>query len=90
MHVTFSSDGTFLIKVMNDLGSMLMRVEPFSGLELSGRLDPPDRDRRLAEMEPTFAEWVHLYFDGQRATTSATYLAPTEEVPPRPTGPRWA
>ena len=41
-------------------------------------------------MEPTFVEWVHLYFDGQRATTSATYLAPTEEVPPRPTGPRWA
>ena len=81
VHVTFASDETFRIEVMNDPGWLLMRVEPFSGPELSGRLDPPARDRRLAEMEPTFAEWVHLYFDGQRAATAATYLPPTEDGP---------
>ena len=86
VHVTFSSDGTFRIEVMNDPGWLLMRVEPFSGLELSGRLDPPDRDRRLAEMEPTFAEWVHLNFDGERAATSATYLPPIGDGPTAPDG----
>ena len=86
VHVTFSSDGTFRIEVMNDPGWLLMRVEPFSGLDLSGRLDPPARDRRLVEMEPTFAEWVHLYFDGERAATSATYLPPTEDGSTAPDG----
>ncbi len=88
MHVAFESDGTFRIEVMNDPGWLLMRVEPFSGLELSGRLDPPARDRRLAEMEPTFAEWVHLYFDGERAPTAATYLPPAEDGPVAPDGTR--
>ena len=86
VHVTFAGDGTFRIEVMNDPGWLLMRVEPFSGLGLSGRLDPPDRDRRLAEMEPTFADWVHLYFDGERAPTSATYLPPAEDGPAAPDG----
>ena len=56
------------------------------GLGLSGRLDPPDRDERLARMEPTFAEWVHLYFDGERAPTSATYLPPADDGPVAPDG----
>ena len=86
VHVTFSSEGTFRIEVMNDPGWLLMRVEPFSGLGLSGRLDPPARDRRLAEMEPTFADWVHLYFDGERAATSASYLPPAEDGPTAPDG----
>ncbi len=86
VHVTFASDGTFRIEVMNDPGWLLLRVEPFSGLGLSGRLDPPARDRRLAEMEPTFAEWVHLYFDGERAAASATYLPPAEDGPTAPDG----
>ena len=81
VHVAFESDGTFRVEVMNDPGWLLMRVEPFSGLGLSGRLDPPDRDDRLAAMEPTFAEWVHLYFDGERAPISATYLPPAEDGP---------
>ena len=87
VHVTFESDGTFRIEVMNDPGWLLMRVEPFSGLGLSGRLDPPDRDDRLAAMEPTFAEWVHLYFDGERAPISRPTCRRPRTAPPRPTGP---
>jgi len=84
VHVTFDNDGTYRIEVMNDPDWLLMRVEPFSGLELSGRLEPQQRNRRLVEMEPTFAEWVHLYFDGKRAEVEATYLPPTTEGPMAP------
>ena len=88
VHVEFSRDGTFRVDVMNDPGWLLMRVEPFSGQALSGRLDPPARDRRLAEMEETFAEWVHVSFDGQRVATPATYLPPTDDGPSAPDGTR--
>ncbi|MEE2635973.1 MAG: HupE/UreJ family protein [Acidobacteriota bacterium] len=81
VHVSFSNDGRFTIDVMNDPGWLLMRVEPFSGLGLSGRLDPPARDRRLTEMEATFAEWVHLYFDGTRADVKVAYRSPSAEGP---------
>ena len=84
VHVTFNNNGTYRIEVMNDPDWLLMRVEPFSGLELSGRLDPEQRDRRLVEMETTFAEWVHLFFDGTRADIAATYLAPTADGPAAP------
>ena len=66
VHARFESDGSFRVDVMNDPGWLLARVEPFSGLPLSGRLDPPDRDRRLVDLEATFADWVHLRFDGVR------------------------
>ena len=84
VHVTFDNDGTYRIEVMNDPDWLLMRVEPFSGLGLSGRLDPEPRNRRLVEMEPTFAEWVHLYFDGERADVVATYVSPADEGPTAP------
>ena len=81
MRVTFAGDGTYRIEVMNDPDWLLMRVEPFSGLELSGRLEPAQRDRRLVEMETTFAEWVHLSFDGERTDVTATYVRPTDAGP---------
>ena len=86
VHISFGSDGTFRVEVMNDPGWLLMRVEPFSGLGLSGRLEPPRRDRRLREMEPTFADWVHLYFDGERTDLRATYVPPTDDGPLAPDG----
>ena len=81
VRVTFAGDGTYRIEVMNDPDWLLMRVEPFSGLELSGRLEPAQRDRRLVEMETTFAEWVHLSFDGERTDVTATYVRPTDAGP---------
>ena len=86
VHVTFSNDNRFQIDVMNDPGWLLMRVEPFSGHALSGRLEPEQRDRRLVDMEATFSEWVHLYFDGERADTGATYLPPSPGGPTAPDG----
>ena len=84
VHVTFSPDGTFRLEVLNDPDWLLLRVEPFSGLPLSGRLEPAQRDRRLVSMEPTFADWVHLYFDGLRADVAPTYIAPHEQGPRAP------
>ena len=78
--VTFERDGTFQVDVLNDPDWLLERLEPFSGLQLSGRLDPEPRDRRLVELEETFARWVWLYFDGQRLEVAAQYIPP----PPGP------
>ncbi len=82
--VTFNSDGTYLIDVMNDPDWLLERVEPFSGLPLSGRLDAGPRDRRLVELEKTFAEKVNLYFDDQRIDISAEYIPPDPRQPVDP------
>ena len=84
VHITFLQDGTFRLEVLNDPDWLLLRVEPFSGLPLSGRLEPAQRDRRLVDMETTFADWVYLYFDGQRANVVPTYIAPTRGGPRAP------
>ena len=78
--VTFERDGAFRVDVLNDPDWLLERLEPFSGLPLSGRLDPEPRDRRLVELEETFARWVWLYFDDQRLEVAAEYIPP----PPGP------
>ena len=88
VHLSFSNDGSFQVDVMNDPGWLLMRVEPFSGLGLSGRLEPARRDDRLVEMEETFAERVHLYFDGVRVDARARYRPPTDVGPAAPDGTR--
>ena len=84
VHITFLRDGTFRLDVLNDPDWLLMRVEPFSGLPLSGRLEPAQRDRRLVIMETAFADWVYLYFDGHRANVVPTYIAPTRDGPLAP------
>jgi hydrogenase/urease accessory protein HupE len=80
VRVSFTAGGQFQIDVGNDPDWLLARVEPFSGLPLSRRLDPSARDRRLAELVPTFARWVWVYFDGERADVTVEYLPP----PPSP------
>lgn len=87
VHVKFNSDGTFQIDVLNDPAWLLERVEPFSGLPLSGRLDPGPRDARLVELQETFAKWVHLYFDDQEVPVRATYLPPAPDQPVDPDQP---
>jgi len=74
--VTFASDGTFQVDVVNNPDWLLERLEPFSGQPLSGRLDPGPRDRRLAELEETFARWVWVYFGDERLELAAEYIPP--------------
>ena len=85
--VTFGDDGTYLIDVMNDPNWLLARVEPFSGLPPSGRLDPGARDQRLAQMTDTFAERVNVYFDDVRVDVTAEYLPPDPSLPNDPDDP---
>ena len=80
--VTFTAGGAFQIDVRNDPDWLLARLEPFSGLPLSGRLDPAARDIRLAELEATFARWVWVYFDDARVDVAAEYLPPPGPVDP--------
>ena len=75
--VTFSADGAFQIDILNDADWLLARLEPFSGMQLSGRLDPRPRDRRLAELEATFAERISLYFDDVRTEVAVEYVPPS-------------
>ena len=77
--VSFTAGGEFLIDVRNDPDWLLARVEPFSGLPLSGRLEARARDRRLVELVPTFAHWVWVWFDGERAEATVEYLPPPAE-----------
>jgi hydrogenase/urease accessory protein HupE len=84
---TFSDDGTYLIDVMNDPDWLLARVEPFSGLPPSGRLDSPRRAVRLAELTGTFTERVSLYFDDVRVDVTAEYIPVDPNLPVDPDDP---
>ncbi|MBI4520875.1 MAG: HupE/UreJ family protein [Gemmatimonadetes bacterium] len=86
--VTFASDGTFQVDVVNNPDWLLERLDPFSGQPLSGRLDPGPRDRRLAELEETFARWVWVYFGDERLELAAEYIPPPRG-PIDPNRPPW-
>ena len=81
VRVSFNDDGTYRVDVMNDPGWLLARVEPFSGLPPSGRLDPGPRDARLVDLTGTFAERVNLYFDDVRMDVTAVYVPPDPALP---------
>ena len=82
--ITFSDDGAYLIDVLNDPNWLLARVESFSGLPPSGRLDPGARDERLAQMVDTFTERVNVYFDDVRVDVLAKYLPTDPSLPNDP------
>ena len=81
--VTFYNDGTFQVDVLNPPEWFLDRLAPLSGLPLSRDLEGAARDRRIAEMAGTFAEWVWLLFDGVRVEAKPEYLP----APPDPSDP---
>lgn len=86
VRVRFGAGGEFQIDVRNDPDWLLARLGPFSAEAPSGRLEPAARDRRLAELEQTFARWVWVWFDGRRVDVDVEYLpaAPGPVDPNRP------
>ena len=56
--VTFYNNGTFQVDVLNPPAWFLDRLAALSGSPLSRDLESAARDRRIAEMAGTFAEWV--------------------------------
>lgn len=83
--VTFNSDGTFQIDIRNAPTWLLERLESLSGEPISGRLEADARDRRLAELQPVFARWVWVFFDGRRLQVEPEYVPP--EGPDSPSAP---
>ena len=84
--VTFFNDGTFQVDVLNPPEWFLDRLAPLSGLPLSRDLEGAARDRRIAEMAGTFAEWVWLMFDGVRVEAKPEYV-PASPEPADPSKP---
>lgn len=83
--VAFNDDGTFQIDIRNAPAWLLERLESLSGEPISGRLEADARDRRLAELQPVFARWVWVFFDGQRLQVEPEYMPP--EGPDSPSAP---
>ncbi|MSR36857.1 MAG: HupE/UreJ family protein [Gemmatimonadetes bacterium] len=78
--VRFYPDGTFQIDVLNPPDWLLDALEPLSPNPSATLLEGEARERRLAELTGTFAEWVWMMFDGTRIEAFPEYL-------PAPPGP---
>jgi hydrogenase/urease accessory protein HupE len=79
VRVSFFPNGTYQIDVLNPPAWFRARLEP---LTESPNVDPMEgaaRDRRIAELEGVFAEWVWIFFDGQRVAAQPEYIA--TEIP---------
>jgi hypothetical protein len=83
--LSFARDGTFTLDVANDPEWLLLRLEPFVAEDFphlkvpsrSGRLPPAERDARLADLAPVFADRVVLFVDGDEVRATRTqYLPP--------------
>lgn len=77
--VALASDGTFVVDVVNDPYWLLWRLDPEVELADTTDISAPERDQRLAELAPTFAEHVSLNFDDTRVALTAEYIAPSAE-----------
>jgi hydrogenase/urease accessory protein HupE len=72
--IAFFPNGTFQIDVLNPPVWFRERLEPLAAEPNVNPLGPADRDRRIAELEGVFAEWVWLMFDGERVATEPEYI----------------
>jgi hypothetical protein len=78
--LTFSDDGTFLLEIANDPNWLLLRLETFAGGSVPSGLSVEARDRRLAELSPTFIDRVVVFVDGRELRPDAAEYVP----PPAP------
>jgi hydrogenase/urease accessory protein HupE len=75
--IAFFADGTFQADVLHPPAWLRDRLEPLAAApDVTPRIGR-GRDRRLVELEGVFAEWVWLFFDGQRVRVDPEFL-PTE------------
>lgn len=73
VEVTFNSDGTFLVAILTQPDWLLQQLEPLSPNPSPTLLEGAARDRRLAELTGTFAQWVWLLFDGNAVDSRVEY-----------------
>jgi hydrogenase/urease accessory protein HupE len=74
VEVTFNSDGTYLIDVLTPPDWLLLQLEPLAPIPADSLVQGEARDRRLAELTGTFADWIWVMFDGERVEAHAEYI----------------
>ncbi len=79
--VRFFRDRTFQIDVMNPPDWLITTLEPLADVQSETILTGEARDRRLAELEGKYAEWIWLLFDGVRIEAFPEYLPEARKGP---------
>jgi hydrogenase/urease accessory protein HupE len=80
--LTLAADGSFVLDVANDPMWLLLRLETFAGGTAPANMSAADRDRRLAQLTPVFADRVVLFVDAHEVrATSVEYVAPSNQEP---------
>jgi hypothetical protein len=75
--LTLSSDGSFVLDIANDPMWLLLRLETFAGGRVPPNISPAQRDARLAQLTPVFADRVVLFVDAHEVRATRTeYVAP--------------
>ena len=79
--IRFFRDRTFQIDVMNPPDWLITTLEPLADVPSETILTGDARDRRLAELEGKYAEWIWLLFDGVRIEALPEYLPEPRKGP---------
>jgi hypothetical protein len=78
--LVLQSNGTFTLEVANDPNWLLLRLETFAGGSVPANLSAADRDARLAQLTPVFADRIVLFVDAHEVRASAVaYIPPGRE-----------
>ncbi len=76
--IKFSTDGQFVLDVANDPLWMLLRLETFAGGRVPAGFTPEQRDTRLVQLGPVFADRIVLFVDGHEVRAETIeYLSPS-------------
>ena len=79
--LALQSNGTFTLEVANDPTWLLLRLETFAGGTVAPNLPPAQRDDRLAQLGPVFADRVVLFVDAHEVRASAVEYLPPARPP---------
>ena len=80
--LTLSSDGSFVLDVANDPRWLLLRLETFAGGSVPANISTAQRDARLAELTPVFADRIVLFVDAHEVRAGAVeYISPASREP---------
>jgi len=78
--LTLSADGSFVLDVANDPMWLLLRLETFAGGTAPPNMSAADRDARLAQLTPVFADRIVLFVDAHEVrATRVEYVAPVRD-----------
>ena len=75
--ISLQHDGRFTLDVANDPMWLLLRLETFAGGNVPPNITPAERDARLAQLGPVFADRIVLFVDAHEVRAAeVNYLPP--------------